>query len=205
MATRRTSIKSLQDPSSTADLQHENLSLLPQDEIYSYQLRIPKDRIAVLIGKNGEVKQDIESHIGSRISIDSKEGEVTISGKDSLNLFTGREIIKAIARGFNPTIALNLFKHEWLLDIINLGDVARSPHDMERLKGRLIGAGGKCRRVIEELTQTYISVYGKTVSIIGDMETVMIARRAIEMLLAGSSHPNVYKWLERQRKKSRVY
>lgn len=173
------------------------------DEFYSYQIKIPKDRIAVLIGKNGEVKEQIQGLLGTEIQVDSSEGEVTISGKDALQLLTAREVVKAIGRGFNPSLALYLSKQDVMLDIINVGAIARSPNDLARLKGRLIGAGGKCRRVIEDLTQTHISVYGKTVSIIGEMETMLTARRAIEMLLAGSSHPSVYKWLERQRKHSR--
>ena len=43
---------------------------------YRYELKIPKDRIAVLIGKNGEVKREIEELTESRIEIDSKEGDV---------------------------------------------------------------------------------------------------------------------------------
>ena len=58
--------------------------------------------------------------------------------------------------------------------------------------------------MIEELTETNISVYGKTVGIIAEVDSLMIARRAIEMLVEGSAHRNVYKWLEKQRKTMRM-
>lgn len=174
------------------------------EETYSYEIKIPKERIAVLIGKEGTVKRDIERQLDIRIEIDSSEGDVTITGKDALQLLAGREIIKAIARGFNPEIALLLLKPDYTLDVINLADAARTPKDLERLKGRIIGAGGKSRRVIEDLTETNISVYGKTVSIIAEIDAMLIARHAIEMLIEGSCHRNVYKWLEKQRKTMRL-
>ena len=39
---------------------------------------------------------------------------------------------------------------------------------------------------------------GKTVGIIGEAEKVMLARRAIESILAGATHSSVYKWLEKK-------
>jgi ribosomal RNA assembly protein len=53
------------------------------------------------------------------------------------------------------------------------------------------------------MTETHISVYGKTIGIIGDTEGASIARQAIESLLKGSQHSNVFNWLEKQRKEKR--
>ena len=50
------------------------------------------------------------------------------------------------------------------------------------------------------MTETYLSVYGKTISILGRPENVTTARKAIESLLAGSPHASVYKWLEKKRR-----
>jgi len=43
---------------------------------FSYDIKIPKDRVAVLIGKNGKVKEQIEIETDTGLDIDSKEGEV---------------------------------------------------------------------------------------------------------------------------------
>ena len=75
---------------------------------FAYQVKIPKERVAVLIGKKGEVKKQIEETTGIAMEIDSKEGEVNVIGDDALMLYSTREIIKAIARGFNPEIAMLL-------------------------------------------------------------------------------------------------
>jgi ribosomal RNA assembly protein len=71
---------------------------------------------------------------------------------------------------------------------------------MERLRGRVIGHDGKARSMIEGLTETHIVVYGKTIGVIGEIERVAMARQAVELLLGGSPHGNVYKWLEKKRR-----
>ena len=173
-------------------------------EIFSYELKIPKDRIAVLIGKKGEIKKNIQKLTKIRISVDSKEGDITVSGHDALSLFDTKEVIKAIGRGFNPEVAQLLLKQDYGLEVFNLSEFCKTKNSLARLKGRVIGAGGKSRQVIEQLTGVYISVYGKTISIIGEIWALANARQAIDMLLRGSPHRNVYQWLEKKRKTQRA-
>lgn len=59
---------------------------------------------------------------------------------------------------------------------------------------------GKTRRIIEELTETNVCVYGYTVGLIGDIEQVQAAREAIQMLIRGSLHSTVYRFLHRKRR-----
>ena len=53
---------------------------------------------------------------------------------------------------------------------------------------------------IERLTGCAISVYGKTIGIVGETDNVAIARQAVAMLLQGSMHKTVYQFLERKKK-----
>jgi ribosomal RNA assembly protein len=171
---------------------------------YFYELRIPKDRIAVLIGKGGQIKIDIELETKTKIDVDSKEGDVSISGEDALGLYSCREVIRAIGRGFNPDIALLLLKSDYCLELIDLKEyVSKSKEALLRIKGRIIGAEGKTRRLIEELTESHICVYGKTIGIIGLPESSSTAREAIEKLLKGSPHSTAYKFLEKKRRDMR--
>jgi ribosomal RNA assembly protein len=168
---------------------------------FSYQLKIPKERIAVLIGTKGEMKKHIEEETNSKIFVNSDEGDVTISGDDSLGLFSAREIIKAIGRGFSPETALLILKSDYAFELLNISDyVGKSKKTAIRLKARVIGSEGKARRQIEQITDTKMSVYGKTIGIIGEAECVLLARRAIETLLAGATHASVYQWLEKKKK-----
>src|SRR3989344_596615 len=166
----------------------------------SYELKIPEERIAVLIGANGETKKEIEQETKCKLDI-SKEGDVTITGEDGLMLFTAKEIVRAIARGFNPKLAMLLLKQDYMLEMIDMKDIAgKNKSTMERLKGRVIGTGGKSRAEIERLTDTHISIYGKTIGILGEMGSVSLARQAVAMLLQGSMHKTVFQFLEQKKK-----
>jgi ribosomal RNA assembly protein len=188
-----------EDSSTGGLLQDEN-----GENEYSYSLKIPIERVAALIGTGGATKNEIAAETGCKLNIDSKEGEVEISSNDSIKLYTAREIIKAIGRGFNPKIALSLLKPDYVFDIIELRQIMKSVAQMQRLKGRVIGEGGKARSTIEGLTDTSISVYGKTIAIIGEASNVATAKRAIESLLSGSNHSSVYNWLEKHRRMSKA-
>jgi ribosomal RNA assembly protein len=173
-------------------------------EEYSYDLKIPKERVAVLIGKKGEVKKQIEELTKTKIIVDSKEGDVEVFGEDSIMIFNVKEVIKAIARGFNPEVALDLLKQDYSLELLDINDYVKNQNQLIRQKGRLIGKEGRARKNIEHLTETNICVYGKTVGIIGRYENSSIARRAVDSLLSGSPHANVYKWLEKQRRDIKI-
>lgn len=167
---------------------------------FAYELKIPKERVAVLIGKEGSVKKQVENATKAMLHIDSEEGEVKLIGTEAIGLYVAREIVRAIGRGFNPEVASLLLKQDYGLEQININDFSDTKNDMIRLKGRVIGESGKSRRLIEELTDCHLSVYGKTVTILGNLEWLPSARRAVEALLSGSPHSSVYHWLEKRRK-----
>jgi len=169
-------------------------------------VRIPKDRIGALIGPEGRVKERIEKQLVIEMGIDSETGDVTLTlapnAEDPSVLFRAKEVVTAIGRGFAPDNAFRLIQDEdALLEIIDLREIfGRSLSDLQRLKGRIIGQEGKTRRIIEELTDADVSVYGHTVSIIADADEMDIAREAIKMLLQGRQHSSVYRFLHRKRR-----
>ena len=163
-------------------------------------LRIPQSRIGVIIGKNGSTKALIEEKAHITLEIDSTEGTVTIkptkAEDDPIHVWIARDIIKAIGRGFSEEKALKLMDQDYYLDIITL------EHDSNRLRqirGRIIGEGGRTRRIIEQSTRSYISVQGKTIGIIGYIDEVPVAKKVIEMLIDGNRHSTIYKLLENHR------
>lgn len=171
---------------------------------YSYELKIPKDRIAVVIGKEGSLKRELEEQSSAKINIDSEEGDVVVVGKDSLKLFVLRDIIRAIGRGFNPEIAMQLLKQDHVFELINIMDYIKNKEHLPRIRGRVIGKSGKSRETLEELTETKIVIYGKTIGIIGFVDNVAMCRRAIEDLLNGALHKGVYKMLEKELRTKRA-
>jgi ribosomal RNA assembly protein len=172
--------------------------------MFQDQLKINKERLPILIGKNGGIKKRLESRTSTKIIIDSKEGDVFIKGEDSYGVFVAKTVVLAVSRGFNPDIALMLTTEEFVLEVINIKDFSGKSKDKERTsKSRIIGTKGKVKQLLERLTNTDISVYGKTVSIIGKIENALMARRAVEMILKGSKQGNAYSWLERQNQQNR--
>jgi len=166
-------------------------------------MKVSKSRIPVVIGKNGEVKNNIEKELGVMIDIDSKTGECEILPKlndpnyNSLNVYTAQKIINAINRGFNPNKAMKLKKDSYELEIFNLLIIlGKSPRRIKRMKGRVIGRNGEMRNAIEKYADCYISVHGKTISIITEYEKLQTARTAVKMILNGMPHHTVLKFLE---------
>ena len=171
-------------------------------------LKVPYDRVGVLIGKNGETKKHLEEISKIKIDIDSKQGEVSINdeeGKDPLIIIKVENIIKAIGRGFSPDKALLLMNDDSDFFSFNLHDyVGKKESHVRRLKSRVIGREGKTKQVLEELTDSKISVYGHTISIISDMEKMNILKKSIDMLLTGSKQATVYRFIEAQMKELRI-
>jgi len=172
-------------------------------------LKIPRERVGVVIGKNGITKNEIENLTKTEIMVDSEAGSVAISPteetEDPLAVWKARYIVKAIGRGFNPEISVKLMGDETILEIINLPDyVGKSKKAILRQKARIIGKDGRTKDIITDMTSVDISIYGKTVSIIGDMEQIHIAKEAVEMILNGVRHKTVYAFLERKTRDMKI-
>ena len=172
-------------------------------------IKIPMERVAVLIGHGGETKRSIEEKTKIKINVDSKLGEVTIDDMNSIDdpllIFKVENIIRAIGRGFNPIQAMTLLDDEMDFYIFDIHDyVGKKQAHVRRLKGRVIGKNGKTKRLLEELTDSYISIYGHTISIIANVIDMDIVKKAIDKLLTGSKHATVYRYVETNMKKIRL-
>jgi ribosomal RNA assembly protein len=163
-------------------------------------VKIPQDRIGVLIGEGGETMREIEERAEVRLDIDSETGAVKVeSVGDPVTALKGPDIVKAIGRGFAPEDALTLLEDDMMLfDMIDVGEVARNKKDLKRIKGRLIGEDGRTRELMEDLSGASVSIYGSTFGMIGDPEQVEAAREAAEMIIEGAPHGSVYSFLERK-------
>ncbi len=169
-------------------------------------VRIPKERVGVLIGPEGAVKRDIEQRLKVKLEIESEAGgvEITLDEKatDPSSLFRAKDVVTAIGRGFSPEQAYRLLRSEdTIFDFVDLRLIfGRSESDIRRVKSRVIGMNGKTRRTIEELTEADTVVYGHTVGFIGTFEQVDAARNAVQMIIQGSEHHTVYNFLQKRRR-----
>ncbi|MFG1449241.1 MAG: RNA-processing protein [Thermoplasmataceae archaeon] len=170
------------------------------------EVKIPEERVAVLIGKKGSTKKLIERIGECNLLIDSETGIVEVQGRgDPLKSVITNSVIQAIGRGFNPEKALLLYQENFQLAVISLRDFANpGSKRISQIKARLIGTSGRTRQIVEELTTTAISIYGDTVSIIGDYVSMEFAKEAVTMLINGSKQRTVYTYLERNARDMRI-
>lgn len=171
-------------------------------------VRIPKERVGVLIGKGGETKALIEHETGVTLKIDSEEGDVEIDhthASDPSMALSVQSVVVAIGRGFSAEKAVKLLRDDIFLEVIDIRDyVGKKLSHVERMRARVIGTRGKTREIIEELAGVHLSVFGNTVAVIGDSVQMDVAMRALDMLLSGSEHAAVYKYLEGSRVRIKI-
>lgn len=168
---------------------------------------ISRDRIGVLIGENGRVKDQIERDLNVVLTVDAEAGVVATKARDDANplaVLKAKDTVTAIARGFPPEKAFQLFDESVILDVLDLRELfGKSESDIQRVKGRIIGRDGKSRRSIEEITQADISVDEYAIGIIGSYESVSLAREGMEMLINGRTHATVYEHLKNRSREIR--
>ena len=173
--------------------------------------RVPKDRIAVLIGSKGVTAKSIRNASGCKeLNIDSESGEVeAIWGEagtyDPVKAMKLPDVIKAIGRGMAPKAAIRLLDDNHFFEMVDLRNfVGKRSNQQRRVRSRIIGSQGKVRKLIESLTDTEITIYKSTVVIIGEQEGLFAARQAIEMLAGGSEHGSVLGYLEKDRRRAKL-
>ena len=173
--------------------------------------RVPKDRIAVLIGAKGGTVKALAKAAGAQfIDIDSETGDVEVEwGEpgtyDPVKALKMPDVIKAIGRGMAPNTALTLFEDDCYFEMVDLRDhVGKRGKQLQRIRSRIIGSQGKIRQRIEGLTLTSITIYKSTVVVIGPEDGLALARQAVDIIAGGAEHGSVLSFLERTTRKNRL-
>ncbi len=169
-------------------------------------IRIPGERLGVVIGPNGQTRRLLEERSGLKLEIDTSLNEVSVNdkvdGADPIMTLKMQDIIRALGRGFSPEHAMRLFSDDCYLELLDFHDyVGKHKEHVRRVTARLIGSEGKTRRIIEDSTGCDLAIYGHTVGIIGELEELAVAKRAVDMILSGAEHSSMYSFLEAQRRK----
>lgn len=153
---------------------------------------IPEDRKDIL-KRNQGWKDELKKFMDVEVDVNE---DITITG-EALEVIRVKEIIKAFGRGFAFKDTLNLLDDEYYLEVVNIGEFSgKSEGRQAVLKGRIIGERGKTKNAIEKYTSVKVAIYGKTVAMIGKPENIKIAKNAIGMILFGSKHNTVYRFLQ---------
>ena len=164
--------------------------------------RVPKDRIAVIIGAKGATSKAIRNAAGcQKFIIDSDSGDIVVEwGEvgtyDPVKAMKLPDVVKAIGRGMAPNAAIRLLDDDHFFELVDLREyVGKRSNQQRRVRARIIGRQGKIRKLIEQLTNTQITIYNSTVVLVGEESGLFAARHAIEMLAGGSEHGSVIGYL----------
>ncbi len=150
--------------------------------------------------KIGQNKRQIETALKVKLAI--KSGVITINGAPENELIC-HEAIEAINLGFSVVQALDLKNENFIFEQIPIKTLTRR-NDLSQIRARIIGKQRKVARNIEYLTGCEIVVHNNTVGIIGQLDDVKLAARAIKRIIIGSEMANVYRMLEEERARERA-
>jgi ribosomal RNA assembly protein len=168
-------------------------------------VRVPDDRLGVVIGVKGVTKHEIETATHTQVEVDPEDQVIRLASPDDtdpMQVMKARDIVLAIGRGFAPARAFRLLKEDTYLGIIDIKEATgkRAKSAMWRIRSRVIGREGRARTRIEELSGCSVSVQGSTVALIGDEKQLERATRAVRLLLHGSEHSTVFRMLAHERR-----
>ncbi len=151
-----------------------------------------------------KIVKELEERAEVAIKIKGDEVEILSPEENGGKEWITEQVLKALVYGFKPKQAFKLLSDEYFIETIDLAAAFhRKEKKIENAKARIIGEGGKARKKLEELSNTYIMVSNATdnVSIIGTFQDLQNAKEAVLRLLEGSPHESVYKFLELKNEK----
>jgi len=136
------------------------------------------------------------------IKLSNKGHNIFIDGK-AKDEYLCLEVLEAVNLGFSVDHALELKREGMMLQTVHIKGLTKR-NDLERVRGRIIGKGGRTLKTLQKLTQCDLSINDNEIGIIGNAEEIEDAIQSITSLVQGSKQGNVYGRLERQRKKKRL-
>jgi len=156
---------------------------------------VPDERIHIV----KSLLPRLEEISNTKITLDEKTKSINVTPtyNNAYEAMKVVSVIKALGLGFEPEEAMKLMRDDYIFEEINLKEVSNSQDDLKRIKGRIIGEGGKTKKIIQEYTGVKIIVTDHSVGIIGNIEQVDITKRAIQLIIKGKEHSSVYKYLDK--------
>ncbi len=163
------------------------------------QFLIPTKRAELLKGKT--LMDSVRKRLGCRIEV-RNENELLIDG-DALEEYNARVVLQAFARGFEFETACKLLSDERFFESIDMKQLFNNEAQIKRIKARVIGTDGKTKSYVQSVSGADLAIYGDTVSMIGTVDEIRIARAAIEVLLEGGTHKKAYAIMEKAKRRLR--
>jgi ribosomal RNA assembly protein len=161
------------------------------------QILIPTKRAELLRDKKLFIS--VCKRLGCKIEIE-EENVLLIEG-DALSEYNARNVLQAFARGFDFDVACKLLSDENFFESVEMKQIFKNEDQIRRMKARVIGTEGKAKSYVQSVSGADIVIYGDTISLIGTVNEIKIARAAIDVLLEGGTHSNAYTIMEKARRR----
>lgn len=154
---------------------------------------------SILVQHMTKIKKSVP-RIEDRIKINFTFGKdrVNVEGNE-LNEFLTEQIVRAIDFGFFVDDALLLQNEDFVLEFINVKEHTRR-NNLKDVRARVIGTDGKALKTIENLTGSILVMQENEVGVIANSQNSALTIQAIQSLIQGAKHGNVFAYLEKQGK-----
>lgn len=143
-------------------------------------------------------KKRLENKLNVKISNRGKE--IQINGKPE-DEYTAEKVIDALNFGFPFSVAISIKEENLEFEIINIKDYT-TRKDLERVRARIIGKGGKTLKTLCQLTKCFFEIKDNQIGIVGDPEYIENAQESVISIVKGAKQSNVYSHLEKNQLKS---
>jgi len=142
-------------------------------------------------------KKRLENKLNIKISNRGKE--VQIHGEPEEE-YIAEKVIDALNFGFPFSVAISIKEENLEFEILNIKNYT-TRKDLERVRARIIGKGGKTLKTLNQLTKCNFEIKDNQVGIIGLPEYIENAQESVISIIKGSKQSNVYSNLEKNQLK----
>ena len=142
-------------------------------------------------------KKRLENKLNIKISNRGKE--VQIHGEPEEE-YIAEKVIDALNFGFPFSVAISIKEENLEFEILNIKNHT-TRKDLERVRARIIGKGGKTLKTLNQLTKCNFEIKDNQVGIIGLPEYIENAQESVISIIQGSKQSNVYSNLEKNQLK----
>jgi ribosomal RNA assembly protein len=155
----------------------------------------------IISEKSGRIiksREEIEKV--TKVEVRNRGKEIYLQGKPE-DEFVAEKVIDALDFGFPFGVATLIKKEDFEFEVIDIKKYT-SRKDLEVIRGRIIGKGGKTLKTLSDLSNCFFEINGNHVGIIGPIDYIKFARESIISLIRGSKQSNVYHSLEKSKVES---
>jgi ribosomal RNA assembly protein len=150
------------------------------------------------LNKNPELLKEAKEITGTEVILNKENlNAVIISKGRGSDVVKMRDFLISLTLGVDEFDAKKLLTDEYMLYLIDLKTIIDSKEDISRILARIIGEEGKIKKRISEATGCSLYISDSKIALIGSYDEIEYAKNAIQIIIDGSPHARLFKYLEK--------